>query len=276
MWIIEGLSTRMDTTIQTSPIKQAVQRHPEWKQRSLAALLHVAITAALLTVVLWTVVSHWYPAEYRGVAGGWSLLMLVLSVDLCLGPLMTWAVFDVRKPRDMLLRDLSIVGALQVAALIFGLSVAAESRPVGLVFSVDRFDLVAANGLRQQELPFVSPELRRLSWHGPKLYATRDSEPTEVLDAVSLAGQGYDLAQRPSYWVPYARLQATASAKSKPVSMLLTKHGMTREEFCERFREIPCSGEKISYLPLQARAGDGAVLLDDQGVVLGVVPLDGF
>lgn len=246
----------------------------DWRRRSLAAGLHFLLTAALLSLVLWLFVSRWYPSGYRELAGGWVLLGIVLSVDLCLGPLMTWAVFDVRKPRQALVRDMAVVAFMQAAALIYGLSVAAESRPVALVFAVDRFTLVPANGLRSEELPFASPAMRAISWRGPVLRATRESAPGEVLDSVSLAAQGYDLAQRPTYWQDYAPSQALARARPLPV--LLARHGLTRAALCERYRYLVCPGDDARFLPLESRAGDGAVLLDGQGNVLGAVALSGF
>ena len=43
--------------------------------------------------------------------------MLVVSCDLVLGPLITFTIFDKRKPWPELRRDLAIVVALQLAAL---------------------------------------------------------------------------------------------------------------------------------------------------------------
>lgn len=248
----------------------------EWRRRTRAAALHFLLTAVLLSAVLLLVVARWYPAGYRDLAGGWLLLGILLSVDLCLGPLLTWAVFDVRKPRHSLLRDMAVVGLLQVSALIYGLSVAADSRPVALVFEVDRFTLVAANGLRNEELPFARADLRPLSWRGPVLLSTRESAPNEVLDSVSLAAQGYDLAQRPSYWLPYESGRARALARSRPVSALLARHGLTPAAFCARYPGLPCPAADARFLPLSSRAGEGAVLLDAQGQVLGAVALSGF
>lgn len=248
----------------------------EWRKRSVAALLHALITTALIASVLVLVVSDWYPAEYRHVSGGWTLLLIVLSVDLCLGPLMTYAVFDIRKPRDVLFRDLVIVGLLQMAALIFGLSVAAESRPVAMVFSVDRFELVAANDLREEELPFAAEDVRQLSWNGPRLYATRTSLPHEVLDAVSLAAHGYDLAQRPTYWTSYADAQSTVITKGRALSHLIAKHGIELREFCRNYPTLSCETDQLLFLPLHAKSGDAAVVVGSSGTVLLAVPLDGF
>lgn len=249
----------------------------EWKLRSKAAGLHLLLTGTLLLVVLVLIVSRWYPESYRQLSGGWNLLVIVLSVDLCLGPLLTWAVFDVRKSRISLWRDLSAVGLLQMVALLYGLSVVAESRPVAMVFAVDRFTLVAAGDLRMQELPFSPPEVRQVSWRGPELFSARESRPSEVLDSVSLAAQGYDLEQRPSYWQGYEQHKAMAWSRARPVSYLLAQHRMSSGTFCRQFGTVPCASLTTArYLPLEAKVGEGSVLLVDGGSVLGVVSLSGF
>lgn len=248
----------------------------EWKRRSWAAVLHFLLTGTLLLTVLVLFVSRWYPESYRQLSGGWSLLLIVLSVDLCLGPLLTWAVFDVRKSRSGLWRDLSAVGLLQTAALLYGVSVVAESRPVALVFAVDRFTLVAAGDLRMQELPFSPPDVHPVSWRGPALFSTRESRPAEVLDSVSLASQGYDLAQRPTYWQPYEPYKSKALSRARSIEVLWAKHGLTRDTFCRRFPSTSCPDELTRFLPLEAKSGEGAVLLDGNGDVQGAVSLSGF
>lgn len=249
----------------------------DWKRRSWAAVLHFLLTGTLLLAGMVLFVSQWYPENYRQSSGGWSLLVIVLAVDLCLGPLLTWAVFDVRKLRTSLWRDLSVIGLVQVTALLYGLSVVAESRPVALVFAVDRFTLVAAGDLRMQELPFASLHARQVSWQGPLLFSIRESRPSEVLDSVSLASQGYDLAQRPTYWIAYELDRAKAWARARPIAELLAQHGLSQDTFCRQFRSLRCGSVSAArFLPLEAKAGEGSILLETDGRVLGVVSLSGF
>ena len=62
----------------------------------------------------------WYPYPYREISGGRELFLLVITVDVILGPLITLAVFNRKKPRSELRRDLAIVALLQLGALGYG------------------------------------------------------------------------------------------------------------------------------------------------------------
>ena len=80
-------------------------------------------------------------------------MVLVVSCDLVLGPLITFTIFDKRKPWPELRRDLAIVVALQLAALGYGLHTVIIARPVVLALEEDRFRVVAAPGVLETELP---------------------------------------------------------------------------------------------------------------------------
>lgn len=82
----------------------------------LASLALVAASGGLLFQTL-------CPSPYFHAQGGMRLLLV--AVDIVIGPLLTFVVFDRRKPRAELRRDLAIVVALQVVALSFGLHSAA-------------------------------------------------------------------------------------------------------------------------------------------------------
>ena len=100
-------------------------------------------------------------------AGGRDLFLLVTSVDVVLGPLLTFAVFNLAKGWKHLRRDLAVIGVIQMAALVYGLHTVYIVRPVALVFEVDRFRLVTATDVHEPELPKALPAYRSLPLTGP-------------------------------------------------------------------------------------------------------------
>jgi hypothetical protein len=70
--------------------------------------------------------------------------LIVVTVDVILGPLITLAVFNRAKPWTELRRDLVIVALIQLSALGYGLWTVFVARPVHLVFEYDRFRVVHA------------------------------------------------------------------------------------------------------------------------------------
>jgi hypothetical protein len=107
-----------------------------------ASLAHLAISGLVAALTAGLVFAFWYPMPYRESAGGRELFMLVLGVDVVLGPLLTLIVFDVRKSRRELARDLAVIGAVQLAGLAYGLYTVEGARPVAVALEGDRLRVV--------------------------------------------------------------------------------------------------------------------------------------
>ena len=171
-----------------------------WKRRSKAAGFHLLLSATVALLAAACVFFLWFPYPYREISGGRSLFTLVVIVDIVLGPLLTWVVFDVRKPRSELVRDLAVIALIQVAALAYGLFSVYEARPVFLVHEVDRFVVISAADVDPVDLPKALPEFQHLPFFGVKLIGVRDSKDgAERLRSPELAITGKDRSMRPEY-----------------------------------------------------------------------------
>jgi hypothetical protein len=247
------------------------------RRRGVAAGLHflLSLVVALLTalLVLWL----WFPSPYDVLAGGRGLFWLVVSVDVVMGPLLTFVVFNQSKPRQELVRDLAIIGLLQVTALAYGLHTVYQVRPVALVFETDRFRVVTAFDVRMEELPQARPEFRALPLTDRWLLGTRASNAGEErLQAIDLALKGYDVGQRPSYWQPYDDSRASALERARPATALLKQYPQAQADLQQHFAELGLSAESAKFLPVTAREQGWSVLLKPNGDIAGFVPYDGF
>src|SRR5690349_1540964 len=132
-----------------------------------AAGIHLGISALIAAAVLAIIYFIWYPSPYFTAMGGDQLVLLVIGVDVVIGPLITLIIY--RAGKRGLAFDLSVIAFLQATALAYGVTVAAEARPVYSVFVVDRFETVAANALDEEEVAKVTrPEFKSASWLGPR------------------------------------------------------------------------------------------------------------
>src|SRR4029078_12975478 len=107
-----------------------------WK----AAGIHLSISLLIGLIVGALLFGVWYPPPYFHAAGADQLVLLLVSVDIVLGPLLTLVVF--KSGKWGLKFDLTLIAVMQTIALVYGLSVVLRSRPVFLVAAVDRFVLV--------------------------------------------------------------------------------------------------------------------------------------
>ena len=241
-----------------------------WK----AAGIHLSISLLIGLVVLALLFLVWYPWPYFKVAGGLDLAMILLGVDLVLGPLLTLVVF--KSGKKSLKFDLSVIALIQAGALVYGLYVITAVRPVFLVGAIDRFNLVAANDIAPADLARGSkPEFSTLSWTGPRLVAARlpqSASLREQLMSSTLSG-GADIERLPVHYVDYADAQADLLARAKPLSDLRTKRPAAAPVLDAWLRGSGRAEADLAWLPIVGRNGDLTMLLDAKtGAV--VEPLD--
>lgn len=251
----------------------------DWRSRSKAAFIHLAGSLAVAALAAALVFTFWYPWPYRIISGGTELFALLVSVDVALGPLLTFAIFDRRKKRRALRRDLGVVVLMQLAALGYGLHTTFIARPAVLALEGDRFRAVPALAVVEAELPEAPPGLQTLSLNGPHTVRTvMPGDGDEKFDAIQLGLAGIDLGMQPKYWRNWdeaGRREALASAK--PLTNLLQRQPTRRAEVEAALAYSGRPVKAMVYLPLLARRTDWVVLLDGHsGNIVGFAPLDGF
>lgn len=91
--------------------------------------IHLIISLFIfILLVLWLYLIL-YPSFYFNMSGGWQGLMLILGVDVVLGPLLTFLVFNPHKKIREIVSDLLVVGAVQLAALGYGTYTVYQEHP---------------------------------------------------------------------------------------------------------------------------------------------------
>lgn len=252
------------------------------RQGVIAALIHLAISALIALLAAWLVWGVWYPHPYDELSGGRELFLLIVAVDVVCGPALTLVVFDRRKPKAELRRDLSFIGVLQLVALLYGLQVVMEARPLYLVHEVDRFRVVTrADYLGvdvSADIRKLPPALQPRPWSGPVLVGTRAprnaAEHTSILFEALQGGRDY--AQRPDFYLPYDDEYAPrVLQRAKPLADLIAKN----PAIGPRASTILASGgtdlSKAMYVPVMHRQ-DWVAIIDAKGGVLGFVKGDAF
>ncbi|MBL0140511.1 MAG: hypothetical protein IPP91_00140 [Betaproteobacteria bacterium] len=243
-----------------------------WK----AFAIHLGISATIGTIVVATMLLVWYPGPFFTAMGGNELVMILLGVDVVLGPLITLVVFNPRKGLRLLRMDLAFIGVIQTAALAYGGYVIAEVRPVYMVFTIDRFDLVAATDLKEAELARVAdPEFKGVPWGRPRTVAVNSPrDPKEQMRIIQSALAGADLQTFPQYYAKYETLAARALKVSKPVTVLRKRHPDESALIDRTLAELGRREEELRFLPLKARSRDYCVLLDAKtGAVAGFLEI---
>ena len=246
-------------------------------RRARAAGIHLLLSAVVAAAAAGLVFGVWFPGIYRLVAGGRDLFVLITSVDVVLGPLLTFAVFDLKKGWPHLRRDLAVIGLIQLAALVYGLHAVYQSRPVAMVFETDRFRVITAGQVYLPELPRARPEYRQLPLTGPWLLGARAATAgNERNDALFKALEGVDRAERPLFWQTYAESTAEALGRAPPLATLLAKYPDLAGDVKRRLQALKVDETAAKFLPLIGRGGDWVVILGSAGQPVHYVQAEGF
>jgi hypothetical protein len=248
-----------------------------WRERLVAAGWHLLMSAAVAMLAALLVFVLWYPGAFRGLSGGRDLFLLVVAVDVVLGPLLTLAVFDRTKGWPHLRRDLAVIVLLQLAALAYGLHTVMIVRPVALVFEQDRFRVVNAAEVYTPELDKAPEGLRELPLTGPWTLAVRESRPgQERNESIFMAVlKGVDTSQRPSFWMPYHDRRQQAFEKARPLRELIRRYPAEADGLLASVASAGLREENVRFLPVIAR-GDWVALLRPNGDVIDFARLDGW
>lgn len=170
--------------------------------------LHLAGSATALALVLGTLWAGWYlwPGWY--LSSALHVVGIVVLVDLVLGPTLTLIVANPGKPRTELTRDISIIVAVQLIALVYGAATLWQGRPLYYTFSVDRLELVEASDLKDQDIQVARRENPALAprWYSrPRwIWAPLPEDPEKAKEiAMGTVTGGADVIQMPRYFRPW-------------------------------------------------------------------------
>lgn len=247
------------------------------RARLRAAGVHLLLSAAVAALAAGLVFGLWYPMPFREISGGRELFLLVVSVDAVLGPLITFAVFNRRKPRRELVRDLSLVALMQLGGLAYGMHTVFVVRPVVAALEVDRLRVVRAIDLEGVDLSKAPPEFRRLPLWGVHALVTRRPRPEEKMDAVLRGLAGVDLGMQPDFWRPAADAPDALRRAAHPLQALIERHPERADTLRHAAAATGRPIERLGYLPWLARRTDWIALVDlDSGRIVGHAPVDGF
>ncbi|HTN94104.1 MAG TPA: TfpX/TfpZ family type IV pilin accessory protein [Gallionella sp.] len=234
--------------------------------------IHLAISAGIATSVVAIMLLLWYAPPFFSALGGKIVLMILVGVDVTLGPLITLIIFNPRKTRRALTFDLTVIAILQTAALTYGMSVVFEARPVFAVFSRDSFDLVTANMLSKEDIARAKdPDYRSLPLTGPVyVYSELPTDIRERNQLISSMMAGKDLPQFPQYYMPYDEHGAVAARAAKSIAELKQLNPRRSGDIDGLIRKSGLAEADTGYLPLRARFHDQAVLVEkSSGKILG-------
>lgn len=240
--------------------------------------MHLVLSMCLTMLAAIIVFRVWFPYPYRELSGGRELFILIMIVDMAVGPLITLVVFNPLKSKREMLLDFSMVAVLQIAALVYGMWTVCGARPVHLVFEYDRFRVIHAVDVPSHDLVKALPEIDAMPLTGPTLLSLRALSGDEHLNFTMAAMSGVPVSARPELWRSYDQGKAEIVKVARPVAELLDRFATRSWEIAQVVNATGKTAEELLYLPVISRDRYfWTVLLDKRRLTpVGWLPIDPY
>lgn len=242
---------------------------PKLIQRARASALHFCACLLIAVCITLPLVFWLYPAPFFQASGGMNLLGIILVIDVVIGPVLTFLVFD--REKKSLRKDLWVIAGLQIAALLYGLYVTAMSRPVFMTYVVDRYEMVSAADVDDLEFQKAPKSLKRPRWGHPEIaYAEQPVDQQERSTIMFSALNGVDLNRLFRFYKNASLAKPKIVERAKPIQELNSYNS------AQAVKEAINSHSKITlaFVPVQGKKRDLTALVDAKtGDLIEVVDL---
>ncbi|MBR7003068.1 MAG: fimb protein [Neisseriaceae bacterium] len=240
--------------------------------------IHLLISLIIATLMAALVFFVWYKYPYTHILGGLELFFLVCSVDVVCGPLMTLILSNPKKSKREMVLDFSVVGFIQIAALLYGMHTVYVARPVYYAFDADRFTTVTVAELSELATPDDMAKAPKELQSLPKLGAKQIVLHWENADPEKV---WIPMIARPEHWRVYDKTAETAKVqqKMKPVAEIYTYaiNQNKKTVIDKAIAKTGISADKLYFLPFTCdRNLEWSALLNEQGEIVGFVDAEGF
>jgi hypothetical protein len=226
-----------------------------------ASLIHLLISALLVSNVFGLVFWVWYPTPAFEAVGAFSIIRLLIGVDLVLGPALTLIVFKPGKPG--LKFDLTVIALMQIVALVYGTYTLFKEKPDYMVFAIDRLEFVSKNLVDQSEIRYEELRSRQVTALIP-VFARQPEDPAEFqsyLDSIMFEGKP-DLEARPEYWEPWAAGVDVIREQMKSMDELVPATAEDEEKIQNAIEKYTGEHPDIGLLPVGSIEDDLGIILD--------------
>jgi hypothetical protein len=192
--------------------------------------LHALGSATALLLVLGGLYFGWYRWPGWYLTGALRVAVVMICVDVVLGPLLTLVIANPLKPVRGLVRDIAIIVGVQVIALVYGATTLWQGRPLYYTFSVDRLQIVQASDLDAAEVALSRSQNSRFTprWYSLPRWAWAPLPDDEKLRDKILSAAvfgGTDVIQMPRLFKTWESGLSELRKQLKPVDkqMLFSK-----------------------------------------------------
>jgi hypothetical protein len=235
--------------------------------------LHLLGSIVALSLILGSLYVGWYRWPGWYLADVAQVVKVMTGVDLVVGPLITLVIANPRKQRRELARDIAIIVAIQLVALVYGSLSLWKGRPLYYAFSETQLQLVQAYDINARETALGRSENPGLAPHWYSLprwvWAPLPQNPDESAKIVASAvSGGDDVISMPRYFKPWEQGLPALRAQLKKVDDLGYFSGADKKLLKERMRTAGLATDQLDTMGLTGRGKPLLAVFDRDRVTI--------
>jgi len=220
--------------------------------------LHLLSSAAVLTLILGSLYFGWYRWPGWHLTDVTRVVLVMVCVDVVLGPTLTFIIANKNKPRRELVRDIGIIVVVQLCALIYGSVSLWSGRPLYYAFSENVLQLVQAYDIDDEEAeagrrqnPGLAPHwYNRPRWIWAPL--PQDAEESRKIVVSAVTG-GEDVISMPKYFKPWEDGLPSLRSRLKKVDDVAYFAKSEKARLKERMKAAGLPDDQSNTMPLTGR-----------------------
>jgi hypothetical protein len=238
--------------------------------------LHLLSSATVLTLILGCLYFGWYRWPGWYLTDVTRVVLVMVCVDVVLGPTLTLIIANQKKSRRELARDIGIIVAIQLGALGYGSVSLWNGRPMYYAFSESVLQLVQAYDidaneakLGREQNPTLAPHWYSLPrWVWAPLPQDADERGKIVSAAVS---GGDDVISMPRYFKPWKEGVPSLRSQLKKVDDVAYFAKSEKKKLKDKMKAAGMADDQLNTMPLTGRGHPLLAVIDPASLKITAV-----
>lgn len=219
---------------------------------------HLSVSVVIALIIIGVIFFLWYPAPFAYAEGVTKIFLMLLAIDIIIGPLLTLLIY--KEGKKTLKMDLSVIILMQCIALSYGIYSITQSRPVWIVQNGWLFELVRANAVDVESQKLAKAPYHSNSLLMPKWVAVDVNNHSKNINS--------DPTFMPNFYTELASAKVRIQEFALPLDELYKFNNESKVN--EILQNYP---EAVKWMPLRTTGLGLVVLLNQQYEVIATVNL---
>jgi hypothetical protein len=229
--------------------------------------LHLLSSATILSLILGSLYFGWYRWPGWYLTDVTRVILVMVCVDVVLGPTLTFIVANRKKSRRVLARDIGIIVTVQLCALTYGSVSLWNGRPLYYAFSENILQLVQAydidaneTKLGREQNPALAPHWYSLpQWVWAPL--PQNLEETKKIVTSAITG-GDDVISMPRYFKRWEEGLPSLRSQLKKVDDVAYFAKSEKKKLKEKMKAAGLADDQLITMPLTGRGHPLLAVID--------------